>query len=222
MRVWPVAMALSIAAQAANSQPASDAVSLLKSCFQMERALQPDCLEKLSRELADRNGQNSAEPAARSWILSETTSPVDYSPTITATTLSQPGEKDAPATFVIRCRNKRTELLVGTEGSWRASRANEVQVDFKIDDQPTIRMQWMASADGRMVHFKGDASRFLRSLPNGRRIIINVTDGQGMAHEASFQLAGLDAIRQKISAACKWMPATEERRRPGAKGVGRQ
>ena len=65
MRVWPVAMALSIVSQAVCSQPADDAISRLKACFQLERVLQAECLENLSRELADKNNQNSAEPAAR-------------------------------------------------------------------------------------------------------------------------------------------------------------
>ena len=207
MRVWPVAMALSIVSQAVCSQPADDAISRLKACFQLERTLQAECLENLSRELPNGNNQKSAEPAARSWIVSETMSPVDYSPVITATTSSQPEAKDAPATFVIRCRGQRTDLLVSTEGSWRASRANELQVDFRVNDQPAVRMQWIASSDGRTAIFKDDAVRFLRSLPDGGRIIVSVSDSQGGAHEASFQLTGLDGVRQKIAAACKWAPA---------------
>ena len=97
--------------------------------------------------------------------------------------------------------------MVSTEGSWRASRANELQVDLRVNDQPTIRMQWIASSDGQTVIFKDDAVRFLRSLPDGGRIIASVSDSQGTAHEASFQLTGLDVIRQKIAATCKWTPA---------------
>lgn len=209
MRVWPVAMVLSIVSQAVCSQPADDAISRLKACFQLERAPQAECLENLSRELADKNNQNSAEPAARSWIVSETMSPVDYSPMITATTSSHAAAKDAPATFVIRCRGQRTDLLVSTEGSWRASRANELQVDFRVNDQPAVRMPWIASSDGRTAIFKDDAVRFLRSLPDRGRIIVSVSDWQGAAHEASFQLTGLDGVRQKIAAACKWTPAAD-------------
>jgi hypothetical protein len=207
MRVWLFAMAFSIVSQAVCSQPADDPVSRLKACFQLERTLQSECLENLSRELTDKNNQNSAEPAARSWIVSETMSPVDYSPIISATTSSQPVAKDAPASFIIRCRGQRTDVLVSTEGSWRASRANELQVDLRVNDQPTVRMQWIASSDGQTVIFKDDAVRFLRSLPDGGRIIVSVSDWQGTAHEATFQLTGLDVIRQKIAVACKWTPA---------------
>ena len=209
MRVWPVAVALSIVGQAVSSQPADDAISRSKACFQLESARQSKCLENLSRELGGKNNQASAEPAARSWIVSETMSPVDYSPMITATISSQPVPKDAPAMFIIRCRGQRTDLLVSTEGSWRASRANEMQVDLRVNDQPAVRMQWIASTDGRTAIFKGDAVRFLRSLPDGGRITVSVSDWQGVAHEASFQLTGLDVIRQKIAAACKWTPAAD-------------
>jgi hypothetical protein len=212
MRVWVVAVALSMAGQAVCSQPADDPISRLKACFQLERALQSECLENLSRELADKKDQNSAEPAARSWIVSETMSPVDFSPMITATTSSQSVAKDAPAMFIIRCRGQRTDLLVSTEGSWRASRANELQVDLQVNDQPAVRMQWSASTDGRTAIFKDDAVRFLRSLPDGGRIMVSVSDAQGVAHQASFQLAGLDVIRQKIAAACKWTPVAPARR----------
>jgi hypothetical protein len=209
MRVWPVAVALSTVSQAVCSQPADEAISRSKACFQLERGLQSECLETMSQELADKNNQNSVEPAARSWVVSETTSPVDYSPMITATTSSQPVAKDAPAIFMIRCRGQRTDLLISTEGSWHASRANEVQVDLRVNDQPAVRMQWIASSDGRTAIFKDDAVRFLRSLPDGGRITVSVSDSQGMAHEAAFQLTGLDVIRQKIAAVCKWTPAAD-------------
>jgi hypothetical protein len=35
---------------------------------------------------------------------------------------------------------------------------------------------------------------------------ISVLDGPGPSHEATFQLTGLDAVREKIAAACKWAP----------------
>lgn len=207
MRVWFVAVALSIVSQSVCSQPADDPIAQLKACFQLERALQSECLESLSRELADKKKQHSVESVARSWVVSETMSPLDYSPIITATISSEPVAKDAPATLTIRCRGQRTDLMLSTEGSWLISRANELQVDLRVNNQPAVRMQWIASSDARTAFFKDDAVRFLRSLPDGGRIIASVSDSQGTAHEASFQLTGLDVIRQKIAATCKWTPA---------------
>ena len=207
MRTLALIVALTILGHAASAEPASDAITRLKSCFQLDRGARVECLEKLSRELPDGDPQGSVPPAAGNWVVSETTSPVDYSPIVTAATLSRSSAKDAPTALAIRCRGQRTDLLVSTEGSWRASPVNELQVDYRINDQPAIRTRWAASADGRTATFKDDAVRFLRSLPDGGRITIAVSNPQGAANEATFQLSGLAVIRQKIGTACKWAAA---------------
>jgi hypothetical protein len=106
----------------------------------------------------------------------------------------------------MRCRGGRTEFLVRTEGTWRVSRAREVQVDYQINDQPVVRLPWTMSADGRTAIYKDDPVALLQSLPEGARLKINVLDEPGASHEATFDLAGLDAVREKIAAACKWPP----------------
>jgi len=141
------------------------------------------------------------------WIVSETTSPVDYSPLITAVIRSTTSSQDAPNTLVIRCLGPRTEVLLRTEGTWRASRASKVQVDYQIDDQPLVRLQWITSADGKTASYGNDAVGFLQSLPEGARLKIKVLDRAGPGHEATFQLAGLDAVPKKIAAPCKWSTA---------------
>jgi hypothetical protein len=151
------------------------------------------------------------QPADTDWVVSETTSPVDYSALITAVIHSTSGVKDAPNTLVVRCRGSRTELLLRTEGAWRASRASEVQVDHQINDQPFVRLQWTVSADGKTASYKDDAVELLRSLPEGARLKISVFVRQeGPGQEATFQLTGLDGVRKKIGLACKWPPSADK------------
>jgi Type VI secretion system VasI, EvfG, VC_A0118 len=145
------------------------------------------------------------------WVVSETTSPVDYSPLITAVIRSTSSVRDAPNTLAVRCRGSRTELLLRTEGAWRASRASEVQVDHQINDQPLVRLQWTVSADGKTASYKDDAVELLRSLPEGARLKISVFVRQeGPGQEATFQLTGLDGVRKKIGLACKWPPTADK------------
>jgi hypothetical protein len=151
------------------------------------------------------------QPADTAWVVSETTSPVDYSPLVTAVIHSTSSVKDAPNTLAVRCRGSRTELLLRTEGAWRASRASEVQVDHQINDQPFVRLQWTVSADGKTASYKDDAVELLRSLPEGARLKISVFVRQeGPGQEATFQLTGLDGVRRKIGLACKWPPAADK------------
>src|SRR6202795_3877582 len=151
-----------------------------------------------------------AKPQDTDWIVSETTSPVDYSPLVTAVIRSTTSLQDAPNTLVIRCLGPRTEVLLRTGGTWRASPASKVQVDYQIDDQPLVTLQWTTSADGKTASYGNDAVGFLQSLPEGARLKIKVLDRAGPGHEATFQLAGLDAVRKKIAVPCKWATAADK------------
>jgi hypothetical protein len=153
-----------------------------------------------------RSVDNPPKPPDTNWLVSETTSPVDFTPLLAAMTRLPSSVKQAPNTLAIRCRGGRTELLVRTGGTWRVSRAKEVQVEYQINDQPSVRLAWAASVDGKTAIYKGDPVGLLRSLPEGARLKINVLDGPDPSHEATFPLAGLDAVREKIAAACKWPP----------------
>jgi hypothetical protein len=133
---------------------------------------------------------------------------------IAAVARSASQEKDAPTSLVVRCRGQRAEVLVGTLGTWRGSRIHEVQVDFQVDDGPVIRQQWIASEDGKAARYNDDVLGLLRSLPDDARLKIRVFDSQGPSHEATFQLAGLDAVRKKIELACKPALAGDGASRP--------
>jgi hypothetical protein len=156
----------------------------------------------------------SAKPAgvpvkSIDWIVSETTSPVDFSPIITVTIGSSPGVRGAPDMLTVRCRGKRTELLVRSEPG-RVADAGEVQVAYQINDQSSVRLAWTASADGKTVSYKEDAAGFLQSLPEGAKLKISLPDKSGQAHEAIFQLIGWDVIREKLKTACRWSPIADK------------
>jgi hypothetical protein len=154
------------------------------------------------------------QPSDTAWVVSETTSPVDYSPFITAVIQSTSSVKDAPNTLALRCSGSSTQLQFRTEGAWHASRASEVLVDYQINDQPSVRLQWTLSADGKIASYKDDAVGLLRSLPEGARLKISVFDRHGPGQEAQFRLTGLDSVRKKIELACMW-PSTAEKMSSG-------
>ena len=182
-----------------SGQPTDDADTRFKSCLQLDGAARGECLETIARELSGASAP--AQPSGGNWVITETTSPVDYSPQITAAISSGSAVKDAPSSFAIRCRGQRTELLVATTGSWRPSSNGLLKVVYRINEQSAVEGQW--SAGGRGAIFKGDATQFLQSLREGGRLSISVYDGQGLAHEATFQMSGLDYVRRKIAAVCK-------------------
>jgi hypothetical protein len=152
--------------------------------------------------------ENPARSRDTNWVVSETTSPVDYAPLITAAIRLPFTVKHAPNILAIRCRAGRTELVVRTGGTWRASRAGEVQIEYQIDDQPAVKLPWTVSADRKTAIYKDDPASLVQSLPENARLKISVLDAPDPSHDATFQLTGLDSVREKIATICKWSPAT--------------
>jgi hypothetical protein len=64
-------------------------------------------------ETMSRDAQTDrAAAGSGNWLVSETTSPVDYSPIVAATTSSHGGSDDATMQLSIHCRAGRTEIGV--------------------------------------------------------------------------------------------------------------
>lgn len=148
-------------------------------------------------------------PGSGGWLVSETTSPVDCSPQVSASTLSHASAEDAPTSLSVGCRLQRIEISVSTAGHWKSSGNGQFRVVHRIDQRPAVEEQWIAVRDGRAASFKGDALAFLQSLPDSGLMSISVFDWQGPAHEADFRLDGLAAVRERVLAACKAEPTAE-------------
>jgi hypothetical protein len=158
--------------------------------------------------IAPKTADVPARPIGTNWVISETTSPVDYSPLVTALISSTSQVKDAPRDLTVRCRGQRTELLVRTDGTWATTVDHELRVDFQVNDQPAVGLQWILSPDGKTATYKDDPVSFLQSLPDRARLKINVPDRTSSSHEATFQIDGWDVVRHKIGTACKWTRTT--------------
>lgn len=201
------------AANATCIDPANNTPNLV-ACFEAAAAAQVACLKQASEDVPTQSVQPSAPPSA--WVVSETASPLDYSPIVTAVTVSQDAVSGAPVSLTIRCRQKRTELRLHTDGALRPSRGGEPQIEMQVDAQPALRTPWSVSSDGRSAIFTGDPVRLLRAIPDSARMTVGVFDGREAVAQATFQLSGMDAMRQRISAACGWesQPSPQERTQP--------
>jgi hypothetical protein len=146
------------------------------------------------------------------WTLSETTSPVNYSPLVIATTSSRSDSERPPSVLSISCRNGQTEVAVTANGSPRPGRSTDdvmiarqaFMVTHRVNDQPAVEQRWNASTTGKGASFAGDVVGFLKSLPDRGELNIRMRDNQGIAHEARFLLDGVSAVRDKVAAACRW------------------
>jgi hypothetical protein len=190
---------LSSLSQAVCAQT-GDAVDRLKACSQFEGVERLKCVDELLQEVAP----DSAQPQGPNWIISETTSPVDYRQQITALTTVRASSQDAPSSLAIRCRAQRTELIISTMGSWKQATDGVAKVVYRINQEPPIEQRWKAAETGRSFAFQGDVVRFLRSMPDSGQILVKVYAGKAPPYESTFKWVGLDPVRRKIAAACNW------------------
>ena len=182
--------------------PAGDAVDRLKACSQFEGMERLKCVDELLGEIAE--PPDSAPTQGPNWIISETTSPVDYKPQITALTTARASSQDAPSSLAIHCRAQRTELIISTTGSWKQATDGVVKVVYRINQEPPVEQRWRAAEAGRSLAFPADVVGFLRSVPDSGQIVVKVYAGKSPPYESTFKLAGLDPVRRKIAAACNW------------------
>jgi hypothetical protein len=161
---------------------------------------------------ANRDDAAGGPSIAGGWLISETTSPRDFSPLFVAKLYALPPVAgNAPEMLVLRCRNLRTELTLGANGLWRALRGGEVEVAISPGQVTAPAMRWRLASDGRTASMPEDPVELVRALRVGRTFI-SVADGAGGNTSAIFELAGIDAVRARLASACRWTNATVESR----------
>ena len=199
----PLIAAFELAGRIAFAQSESDPVAQLRACSLMERAERLECLDRLSRDIAAapdrpaRGGDN--------WMISETTSPVDYTPIVTAVAFSRGGSDGSLMQLAIYCRGGRTELVV--EGPAIAGKGDDYAISYRIDGNDPVQIVAGPPSFGTGAAFKGDIVRLLQSLPEEGGITVRISPRTGATREGTFSLNGLKTVREKLAAACKWPQA---------------
>ena len=195
----PLSVAFNVAGGIAFAQGASDPMAHLRACSLMEHAERLECLEKLSRNIAP---PARPVPGSDNWIVSETTSPVDYAPMVTATTFSRGGSDGSSMQLSIHCRGGRTELVVAGPAVSRSSEG--YAISYRINDDQPVQLAAGSPSFGTGAAFTGDVVRLLQSLPEEGDIAVRLSTRTGAAQDGHFFLGGLKKVREKVAAACKW------------------
>jgi hypothetical protein len=212
-----LAVMLGLASSGAPAQATGDAVEKLRACSVLAQAERLECLEKLSRDIAPppsppspspsapstrpaASPAPSRPPAADSWVVSETTSPVDYTPIATATAWSG-GGPDGTMQLSIQCRGGRMDLVIAGVGLTR--RAEDYLVSYAVDGGAPVAVSAGPAPSGTGVAIRADAVRLLTSLPDRGEVAFRVSTRQGAALEGRYALASLKTVLSRLAAPCQ-------------------
>ena len=194
----PVALTLLLSV-IVPARGANDTVPQLRACSLMERVDRPECLDKLSRATAPSLHLALADDG---WVVSETTSPVDYSPIATAITSSRKVADGSSMLLSIHCRGGRTEVAV--TGAAIAGRGDNYFISYRVNDGQPVQLAGAASAFGDGVAFRGDVVALLQSLPGDGKLAVRLVPPKGPELTGVFSLDGLEMLRARIGATCQW------------------
>jgi hypothetical protein len=192
----------------ALAQGTGDAVEKLRSCSLLAPAERLECLDKLSRDIAPARPVAPLAPmapAADNWIVSETTSPLDYTPVAIATVLSNGGPDGTILQLSIQCRGGRTDLVIS--GPALQGRGEDSVVSYVVNNEQPVVIAAGTPASKIGVAIRGDVVRLLASLPDRGEISFRVTPRQGAALDGRYDLAGLKSVRNRLVGPCKWPAA---------------
>ncbi|WFU69270.1 hypothetical protein [Bradyrhizobium sp. CB2312] len=200
--IFTAASALAVVTGVALAQGAEDPLAQLRTCNLMQREDRVQCLDKLARSVEPPAGPTTA---VSDWVISLTTSPVDYTPIATATTASGEVAGGSPLQLTMRCRGGRSELAVS--GPAISGRAEDYVVSYSTKGGQPVQIAAATPAFGTGIAFKVDPSALFQSLPSDGELVVYIASRLGAAQHGTFSLVGLEAVRTKIAMACKWPAA---------------
>jgi hypothetical protein len=195
----PIVVGIALASGIAWTQGAEDPAAQRRDCSPKERADGLECPDKAPPAVAPVHQEASKGDA---WIVSQTTSPVDYSPVATATTLSHDGATESAMKLSIRCRKGRTEMVVAGPGI--SGRGGDYAISYRVNDGQQVQIASALPASGEGIAFGGDVIRLLQSLPDAGNLSVHLAPRTGTALDGTFSLGGWEAVRAKLTIACKW------------------
>ena len=111
-------IALTSAGAPALAQAADDPVDRLRACSSLTESEKAKCLGRLPREIAPEPARSRAVSGSEgtaildSWIFSETTSPIDYSPVVIASVMASGAPDGSGMKLSIACRGGNTSLVL--------------------------------------------------------------------------------------------------------------
>lgn len=209
-----LSVAFGVASQGATlAQGNDEAMEKLRACSLLAQAARLECLEKLSRDMAPPQASSAPEAAgaADKWVVSETTSPIDYAPITTATASYKGSSNGAAVLLSIQCRSGRTDLVI--DNATLTRRGEDYVVSYAINSGQPVVVATGVPPSGTGIAIKVDVGQLLASLPDPGEISFRVATRQGATLEGRYALTGLKIIRDRLAGRCRWPIAGAPRNR---------
>ncbi len=151
-------------------------------------------------------GASSTGGGAENWIVSETTSPLDYAPVIIASAWSSERANSPAMQLSIQCRRGRTDLVIVSPAL--TGRPEDYRVSYAVNDGRPVNLVSGLAASGTGIAIREDVVRLLTGLPARGEIGFQFARPQAAppqpALQARYDLGPLKTVLERIAGPCKW------------------
>lgn len=212
-----LALGYLLASAAAHAQAPVDALDKLRTCSTLPRNERVDCLNRLATDIGPQPApapspapEAAAEPpVVAEWIVSETTSPLDYSPIAIARPNST-GKDPLGLLLSIQCRAGRSELVLATDSPF-ARRPEDYVFTYSANGSAPVALPLAAATTGPGLAVKADPARVLSALPSTGDVTFRLSQATSPPVETRYALDQLKAVALRLAAPCRWPPSAPGR-----------
>ena len=153
-------------------------------------------------ELAHREGHE----ISGWWVIQREQAAIDDSPKITALNYSAYDGRSfgRQTSLVARCHEGEAAVVFVQDNFLMTDfRRNTLDVTYRLDSAAAVQTRWSSLTNnvGAGV-FRRDAEAFIRAMYGAQSFFIRVTDNNGRRVDATFDLAGGEAVYEAVAAAC--------------------
>ena len=199
-------VALTLGDTSAVAQAAGDPMDRLRACSTLSQSERMKCLDLLSREIGPERAWSASDSegtaTSENWIVSETTSPIDYSPVVIATATARVGSDGSVMKLSMACRGGTTSLVLGVPGA--LSVGDGYALSYAVDGGSPTTLAAIAAPSGTGMVLGGDVIHFLVSLPPQGEIAFRIVGRPDVTLEGRYSLAGLKMTRERMAVSCRW------------------
>ena len=139
--------------------------------------------------------------AVDKWVVSETMSPIDYSPIAMATASSLDGQWGLPIKLSIECRHGRNDIVFAGP---MFARAEEYGVSYSLDEGRTWTVAMAMQPPTLGLALKGDAVPFLHALPRVGTLVFRFADHSGVVVDSRYSLPAMKSVLDRLASVCHW------------------
>lgn len=169
--------------------------------------------EQIAQPVAEIKREESKAKPGGKWIVSQSASSFDDSPSVTIAVQSEVEVKGWPnlserPLLVVRCQEGKTDVFIGTGmtgrilfGQYGQDLGTEMRMRY---DNGEVFTYAMAGAENKKAYFVQDAVAEAKYMLNKRSLLVEFTPFNSNTQEFTFDLSGLGEIIAPLRKACSW------------------